>query len=82
MGFFFFSGIMLIKLQNFVMDIDLDFSFVGSDFEDVDIEDFLDINESDFDQCSIKFLSSFKCFNILDEKELKINKDEFKVLKK
>lgn len=31
------------------MDIDLDFSFVGSDFEDVDIEDFLDINESDFD---------------------------------
>lgn len=82
MFFFFFRGIMPIKLQNPTMDTDLDLSLAGSDFEDADIEDFSDINESDFDQCSIKSSSSSKRSNTRDEKEPKTNKDEPKVPKK
>lgn len=74
---------MPIKLQSPVtMDTDLDFSLTGSDFEDGDIDDVSDINESDFDQCSIKSTNSVKRQESPEGKEKRSNKDEPKVPKK
>ncbi|XP_062585352.1 neurogenic differentiation factor 6-A-like [Saccostrea cucullata] len=73
---------MPIKLEPSIMDTDPEFSLTGSDFEDADIEDFSDINESDFDQCSIKSSNTSQHPETADEKDQKSKKDDIKVPKK
>lgn len=73
---------MPIKLDSIVMDTDPEFSLTGSEFEDADIDDLSDINESDFDQCSIKSSDSAQRPDVIDDKAPKTTKDELKVPKK